>query len=82
MMVFALITWNEKGGFQTRPYECRLHGRYFQRNRSCRLSPTPPIMKMGAERRTGNHKGCLYERFAGGYFQRNDSGGVTFKVGQ
>ena len=30
-------------------------------------------MKMGAERRTGNHKGCPYDRFAGGYFQRNRS---------
>ncbi len=29
-------------------------------------------MKMGAERRTGNHKGCPYDRFAGGYFQKND----------
>ena len=45
---------------------------FFLSNRSCRLSPTPPIMKMGAERRTGNHKGCPYDRFAGAYFQRND----------
>ena len=29
-------------------------------------------MKMGAEQRMGNHKGCPYNRFAGGYFQRND----------
>ena len=34
-------------------------------------SPTPISMKMGAERRTGNHKGCPYDRFAGGYFQSN-----------
>ena len=26
-------------------------------------------MKMGAERRTGNHKGCPYEWFAGGIFR-------------
>ena len=39
-------------------------------------------MKMGAERRTGNHKGCPYEWFAGAYFRTNDSGGVAFKVGQ
>ena len=29
-------------------------------------------MKKGAERRTGNHKGCPYDRFAGAYFHTND----------
>ena len=28
-------------------------------------------MKKGAERRTGNHKGCPYDRFAGAYFHTN-----------
>ena len=46
---------------------------YFQSNRSCRLSPTPPIMKMAVVPGTGNHKGCPYNRFAGAYFQRNRS---------
>jgi len=39
-------------------------------------------MKMGAEWRMGNHKGCPYDRLAMAYFRTNDSGGVAFKVGQ
>ena len=77
MRVATLTTWNENvrgaetGDHKGRPYN-RFVGVYFRSNRTCRFSPTPPIMKMGAERRTGNHKGCPYDRLAGGYFQRND----------
>ena len=35
-----------KGGFETRPYECRLVGGYFLRKRSCRLPPARRNMKM------------------------------------
>ena len=40
----------------------------------CHFDRLRASMKMGAERRTGNHKGCPYDRFAGVYFQRNDRG--------
>ena len=58
---FTLTTCNENmrgvetGDHKGRPYN-RFVGVYFRSNRSCRLSPTPPIMKMAV----------------GGYFQRND----------
>ena len=77
MRAVTLTTWNEnmhaaeQGDHKGRLYDMPV-GAYFRSNRSCQLSPTPPIMKKGAERRMGNHKGCPYERFAGGYFQRND----------
>ena len=38
------------GGFQTRPYECRLPGGYFQRNRSCRLVTCTPRDENGERR--------------------------------
>ena len=46
-------------------------GSYFHSNRSCKLSLTPISMKIGTVRRTGNHKGCPYDRFAGTYFHTN-----------
>ena len=73
MRVGTLTTWNENGcgreagNHKGCPYNGFV-GVYFRSNRTCRLSPTPPIMKMGAEQRTGNHKGCPYEWFAGRLF--------------
>ena len=60
---FRRISWSRchKG----RPYN-RFVGVYFRSNRSCRLSPTPPIMKMGL--------GDSRITPTGGYFQRNDRG--------
>ena len=48
----TLTTWNEKGcgpeagNHKGCPYNGFV-GVYFRSNRSCRFSPTPPIMKMG-----------------------------------
>ena len=52
MRVATLTTCNENmcgvetGDHKGRPYN-RFVGVYFRSNRTCRLSPTPPIMKMG-----------------------------------
>ena len=70
----TLTTWNENGygAEEGQPQGLPLRwivGAYFRSNRSCRLSPTPPIMKMA-----GRFANRPYGRLAVGYFQRNDKG--------
>ena len=60
MRVATLTAWNENmrsaeaGDHKGRPYD-GFAGAYFRSNRSCRFSPTPPIMKMGVLSSESHH---------------------------